>query len=267
MASKKKNTSTTISNLAAVRLGSRVRGTDDGVAGRIVWANGVAVKIQWDDGAQVTWKRDSLATRPIEFLDDDGDPSAAPATPAATEPQLEAEPTATTERAQEAPVTMPATTEATAAQPEPTAAEPVAPAPITSTTEPATTEAVAPTTQPATPGPGLANSEPAAAPTASASAAAAPTPAKPKRPHKAAAEPKAKKLSALDAAAKVLAEEGRAMTCPELITAMAAKGYWTSPGGQTPAATLSSAILRELTTKGAEARFLKRERGQFAHKA
>ena len=76
---------------------------------------------------------------------------------------------------------------------------------------------------------------------------------------------KAKKLSALDAAAKVLAETGQAMTCAALIEAMAAKGYWTSPGGKTPAATLYSAILKELKTKGAKARFKKTDRGQFAH--
>jgi HB1, ASXL, restriction endonuclease HTH domain len=75
---------------------------------------------------------------------------------------------------------------------------------------------------------------------------------------------KEKKLSALDAAAKVLGETGQALTCQEMIDAMAAKGYWTSPGGQTPAATLYSAILRELTTKGADARFVKTERGKFA---
>ena len=40
--------------------------------------------------------------------------------------------------------------------------------------------------------------------------------------------PKAEgKMSALDAAAKVLAEEARPMTAKELIEAMAAKGYWT----------------------------------------
>jgi hypothetical protein len=44
---------------------------------------------------------------------------------------------------------------------------------------------------------------------------------------------------------------------------MAAQGYWTSPGGQTPAATLYSAILRELTTKGHQARFVKAARGLF----
>jgi len=76
-------------------------------------------------------------------------------------------------------------------------------------------------------------------------------------------EPKPKKTSALDAAAKVLAEAGEAMTTQAMIEAMAAAGYWTSPGGQTPAATLYSAILRELSTKGEQARFVKTERGKF----
>jgi hypothetical protein len=71
-------------------------------------------------------------------------------------------------------------------------------------------------------------------------------------------------LSAIDAAAKVLGETGAAMSCPELIGAMAARGYWASPGGRTPAATLSSAILRELQAKGDEARFVKAARGRFA---
>jgi hypothetical protein len=92
------------------------------------------------------------------------------------------------------------------------------------------------------------------------------TTAKPKRQQKTLAEPTEKKVSALDAAARVLGEEGRPMTCKELIAAMATKGYWTSPGGQTPDATLYSAILRELATKGADARFVKSERGKFARK-
>jgi hypothetical protein len=37
-------------SLPAVRIGSRVRCTEDGVEGRITWANGVSVKVQWDDG-------------------------------------------------------------------------------------------------------------------------------------------------------------------------------------------------------------------------
>ena len=71
------------------------------------------------------------------------------------------------------------------------------------------------------------------------------------------------KFSALDAAAKVLSASGQAMNCQEMIQVMADKGYWTSPGGKTPAATLYSAILRELQTKGNAARFRKTERGKF----
>jgi hypothetical protein len=74
----------------------------------------------------------------------------------------------------------------------------------------------------------------------------------------------AKKLSALDAAAKVLRETGQPMSCQELIQVMAEKGLWTSPGGKTPAATLYSGILKETQTKGKDARFKKTERGKFA---
>ena len=60
-----------------MKIGSRVRCTDDGVAGRIVWCNAVSVKVRWDDGEEVTWRRDSLADRPIEILDAAGDYRAA----------------------------------------------------------------------------------------------------------------------------------------------------------------------------------------------
>ena len=70
-------------------------------------------------------------------------------------------------------------------------------------------------------------------------------------------------MSALDAAAKLLAETGQAMNCQEMIQAMAEKGYWTSPGGKTPSATLYSALLRETQTKGKDSRFRKTERGKF----
>src|SRR5262249_55725055 len=96
--------------------------------------------------------------------------------------------------------------------------------------------------------------------------AAAVTPAPAKTKAKKAKEPKVKKTSALDAAARVLEEAGQPMTCPEMIEAMAAKGYWTSPGGKTPAATLYSAILRETQTKGDASRFMKAARGMFAAK-
>jgi hypothetical protein len=81
---------------------------------------------------------------------------------------------------------------------------------------------------------------------------------------KAKKEAKPKKVGALDAAARVLEEAGQPMGCKEMIDTMASKGYWTSPNGQTPHATLYAAILRELKVKGKEARFAKTERGKFA---
>ena len=80
-------------------------------------------------------------------------------------------------------------------------------------------------------------------------------------------EAKAKKLSAIDAAAKVLADTKQAMNAKELIEAMAAKKLWTSPGGKTPWATLYSALSREISTKGNDSRFKKTERGKFATNA
>ena len=81
---------------------------------------------------------------------------------------------------------------------------------------------------------------------------------------KSAREPKPKKTSALDAAAQVLAKASEPMGAQDLITAIAEKGLWKSPGGKTPHATLYAAIVREIGTKGKEARFKKVERGLFA---
>ena len=90
------------------------------------------------------------------------------------------------------------------------------------------------------------------------------TPRKAAKPKK---EPKAKKregkMSALDAAAKVLADSGEPMTTKELIEKMAAKGLWSSPNGKTPDRTLYSALAREISAKGKESRFKKGERGTF----
>ncbi len=80
-------------------------------------------------------------------------------------------------------------------------------------------------------------------------------------------KPKAKRantMSALDAAAKVLAETKRPMNAKEMIEAMDEKGYWRSPGGATPWSTLYAALLRELKSKGKDARFHKVARGKFA---
>jgi len=81
---------------------------------------------------------------------------------------------------------------------------------------------------------------------------------------KAPKEKKPKNLSALDAAAQVLAEATQPMSCPELIEAMARRKLWESPNGQTPQATLYAAMLREINAKGKDARFKKTGRGTFA---
>ena len=86
------------------------------------------------------------------------------------------------------------------------------------------------------------------------------------------ASPKAKKssvdnkLSAIDAAAKVLAGSKEPMTAKEMVATMGSKGLWKSPGGKTPHATLYSAIIREIGLKGRDSRFVKSERGKFAAK-
>jgi hypothetical protein len=71
---------------------------------------------------------------------------------------------------------------------------------------------------------------------------------KPAKKAKKAKDAKPRKTSALDAAAKVLAELGEPMNCPLMIEAMAARGYWKSPGGQNPAATLS--VIRKFRASG-----------------
>ena len=71
------------------------------------------------------------------------------------------------------------------------------------------------------------------------------------------------KMSALDAAATVLAGSKEPMNTKAMIEQMAAKGLWSSPNGKTPHATLYAAILREINEKGGEARFQKVDRGQF----
>jgi HB1, ASXL, restriction endonuclease HTH domain len=84
--------------------------------------------------------------------------------------------------------------------------------------------------------------------------------AKAKTPPKA---PTTGKLSQIAAAERVLAEAGEPMTCKAMVEAMSAKGYWSSPGGKTPEATLYASILRDLK-KGKEARFTKVDRGLFS---
>jgi hypothetical protein len=79
---------------------------------------------------------------------------------------------------------------------------------------------------------------------------------------KPAKEQKPKKTSGLDAAAQVLMDAGQPMRCKDMVETMLAKGLWKTDG-KTPAATIYAAILREIQTKGGEARFKKTDRGLF----
>ena len=72
-----------------------------------------------------------------------------------------------------------------------------------------------------------------------------------------------KKLSAIAAAARVLAETKKPMSSAELIAAMTAKGYWTSPAGKTPESTLSAALQREIALKKNQSRFKKTAPGRY----
>ncbi len=76
-----------------------------------------------------------------------------------------------------------------------------------------------------------------------------------------------KRVSALDAAAQVLAKAEKPMGAQELITAMAEQGLWKSPAGKTPHATLYAAMMREVAAKGSASRFRKVDRGLFASNA
>ncbi len=246
-----------------IKFGTRVRHTADGVAGRIVWANAVAVKIQWDDGEKVTWKRADLTAKGLEVLGEDE--GAEPVEGQAAEPQATEATTETppAEGTPEPPAEEPAPAPAPAEEPRTIGGLPARPVlrgdgREVLVTVPPRDEDLAGSEQAieaAAPGATTPATEPQAVPNA---------PKRRKRAARPAGEARPSKLSALDAAAKVLAEHGQPMGCQELIGAMAVKGYWSSPGGKTPAATLYSAILRELQTKGEKARFVKVGKGQFA---
>ena len=89
--------------------------------------------------------------------------------------------------------------------------------------------------------------------------------AKKPRAKKAKTEKKPKRLSGLDAAARVLEETGEPMNVKQIVELAEQKNYWKSPGGKTPHATVYSAIIREIGKQGAKARFRKAERGRFVH--
>src|SRR3954469_18076073 len=80
---------------------------------------------------------------------------------------------------------------------------------------------------------------------------------------KAAKEQKPKKLSCLNAAFQILKAKGEPMNTKSMVEAMVEQKLW-STKAPTPAATLYSAILREIQKKKGEARFKKTDRGLFA---
>ncbi|MDP1662819.1 MAG: HTH domain-containing protein [Phycisphaerales bacterium] len=80
---------------------------------------------------------------------------------------------------------------------------------------------------------------------------------------------KEKKMSALDAAATVLASlpanhAAQGLSAGDLITKMEAGKLWTSAAGKTPSATLYAAMMREITLKGSQSRFCRPAAGRFA---
>jgi len=83
-----------------------------------------------------------------------------------------------------------------------------------------------------------------------------------KRGRKASPKPKAKRPSLLDLAAEVLAEAKEPLDCKTIVEKVLASGRWQTRG-KTPEATLYSAITREISKKGDDARFEKVDRGQF----
>ncbi|MBS0186627.1 MAG: winged helix-turn-helix domain-containing protein [Planctomycetes bacterium] len=101
-----------------------------------------------------------------------------------------------------------------------------------------------------------------AKPAEPAKAKAGKAPKTPKAP-KPAKEKKPKRVSALDAAAQVIAGARVPMRAKEMIAEMEAKSLWKSPGGKTPEATLYAAIIREIAAKGDKARFKKHDKGVF----
>ena len=206
MASKNSSKRSSAGGRTALKIGTRLRCTDDGIEGRITWANGNAVKVQWDDGEQVTWRRDTLASRPIEILESAGGDEQAAATP---EPADQGQGVATPEPANDGQGV------ATALSPEETATAPAAAEestpepyrPLVDRADPAVASAAA---EPASSAPETAQGQPAPATPEAVAETFAPS----KRRRKTSAAPKEKKLSALDAAAKVLAETGHGHDLP-----------------------------------------------------
>jgi hypothetical protein len=71
-----------------------------------------------------------------------------------------------------------------------------------------------------------------------------------------------KRVGGLDAAVTVLAEAGKPMNTTDMVKRILELKLWKT-SGKTPAATIYAAIIREIATKGKDARFRKTARGKF----
>jgi HB1/ASXL restriction endonuclease-like protein with HTH domain len=87
--------------------------------------------------------------------------------------------------------------------------------------------------------------------------------AKPAKVAKATKPKPERPMSGLDAAAKVLKDADKPMRVGEVLEIIQKKGLWTSKGA-TPEATIYAAIIREISAKGVDSRFVKKDRGLFA---
>lgn len=58
-------------------------------------------------------------------------------------------------------------------------------------------------------------------------------------------------------------ESKEPLATQDIVKAMSEKGYWKSPSGKTPHATIYAAMAREITEKGKASRFKKVDRGMF----
>ena len=74
----------------------------------------------------------------------------------------------------------------------------------------------------------------------------------------------APKLSLVKAAIAILTESDEALNSKTIVAKAKEQGLWTPGAGKTPEQTLYSAMVREIKTKAAQARFKLVGRGQFA---
>ena len=71
-----------------------------------------------------------------------------------------------------------------------------------------------------------------------------------------------KKMGCLNSAIYVLEQAGEPLTCTQIMERILQQKLWTTTG-RTPAATLYSAVIREIQRKGDDSRFALADRGMF----